>query len=211
MEGPVGLRDRGSSHSRSSSSTKAKKRMGSFVQMPVATSQLTITPTPQNPPGSGPTAPGVAATKANFGLYVDSVNGTRPAGAAPRPIGCTQTNVFKRGEQFVLRAWGFDLATGAVLSMDNVTDAHFSRSRRAERDAELGLPRCDGEQGLVLDELLEHPEGLPARRRQRPRQLHDDGRQDGRRSLPDHDHPVATESEHHHEHQETPTTVASRC
>jgi hypothetical protein len=34
--------------------------------------------------------------------------------------------VFKRGEQFVLRAWGFDLSTGAVLSMDNVTDAHFS-------------------------------------------------------------------------------------
>ena len=105
---------------------KAKKRMGSFIQMPVATSQLTITDKPQNPPGSGPTTPGVAATKANFGLYVDSVNGTRPAGAAPRPIGCTQTNVFKRGEQFVLRTWGFDLSTGTVLSMDNVTDAHFS-------------------------------------------------------------------------------------
>jgi hypothetical protein len=105
---------------------KAKKRMGSFVQMPVATSQLTITSTPQNPPGSGPNSNGVAGTKLNFGLYVDSVNGTRPAGAAPRPIGCTQTNVFKRGEQFVLRTWGFDLATGAVLSMDNVTDAHYT-------------------------------------------------------------------------------------
>ena len=48
------------------------------------------------------------------------MNGTRPAAAAARPIGCTQTNVFKRGEQFVLRTWGFDLANGAVLSLDNV-------------------------------------------------------------------------------------------
>jgi hypothetical protein len=105
--------------------TKAK-HVGSFVQMPVASSQLTITPTPQTPPGSGPTSSGAAGSTLNFGIYVDSVNGTRPAGAAPRPIGCTQTNVFKRGEQFVLRAWGFDLSTGSVLSMDNVTDAHFS-------------------------------------------------------------------------------------
>ncbi len=59
-------------------------------------------------------------------LYADSVNGTRPAAAAPRPVGCTQTNVFKRGEQFVLRMWGFDLASGGVLSLDNVTEAHFS-------------------------------------------------------------------------------------
>jgi hypothetical protein len=103
-----------------------KSRIGSFVQMPVATSQLTITTTPQNPPGGGPSGTGAAGTKLNFGIYVDSVNGTRPSGAAPRPVGCTQTNVFKRGEQFVLRAWGFDLATGAVLSMDNVTEAHFS-------------------------------------------------------------------------------------
>jgi hypothetical protein len=111
---------------------KAKKRLGSFVQMPVATSQLTVTPTPQSAPGSGPTSTGVAGTKLNFGLYIDSVNGTRPAGAAPRPIGCTQTNVFKRGEQFVLRAWGFDLSTGSVLSIDNVSNAHFSVSGQAD-------------------------------------------------------------------------------
>jgi hypothetical protein len=103
------------------------KRLGSFVQMPVATSQLTISTTPQTSPGSGSSSPTASgASKVDVALYVDSVNGTRPAGAAPRPIGCTQTNVYKRGEQFVLRAWGFDLATGAVLSMDNVTDAHFS-------------------------------------------------------------------------------------
>jgi hypothetical protein len=106
--------------------TKVKRRIGSFIQMPVASSQLTITQTPQTPPGSGPNSAGVSGSKFNFGIYVDSVNGTRPSGAAPRPIGCTQTNVFKRGEQFVLRAWGFDLTTGEVLSMDNVSDAHFT-------------------------------------------------------------------------------------
>jgi hypothetical protein len=107
--------------------TKPKKRIGTFVQMPVATSQLTITQTPQNPPGSGPTVtPGPGVSTVPVALYVDSVNGTRPSGAAPRPIGCTQTNVFKRGEQFVLRAWGSEVATGAVLTNENVTNAHFT-------------------------------------------------------------------------------------
>jgi hypothetical protein len=102
------------------------KRLGSFVQMPVATAVLTISPTAQAPFGSGPAASTATAAKVDFALYADSVNGTRPAGAAPRPVGCTQTNVFKRGEQFVLRTWGFDLVSGAVLSLDNVTEAHFT-------------------------------------------------------------------------------------
>jgi len=102
------------------------KRRGSFVQMPVPTSQLTITNTP---PPTGTTPPGASSTPTgtdNTVVYADSVNGTRPAGAAPRPIGCTQTNVFKRGEQFVLRTWGFDLTTKTVFSLDNVTEAHFT-------------------------------------------------------------------------------------
>jgi hypothetical protein len=102
------------------------KRRGSFVQMPVPTSQLTITNTP---PATGTTPPGASATPTGTDdtvVYADSVNGTRPAGAAPRPIGCTQTNVFKRGEQFVLRTWGFDLTTKTVFSLDNVTEAHFT-------------------------------------------------------------------------------------
>jgi hypothetical protein len=102
------------------------KRTGSFVQMPVITSQLTISTTPNIPPGPGP-AGGTAPTgKVATVVYADSVNGTRPAGAAPRPIGCTQTNVFKQGEQFVLRSWGFDMTSREVLSIDNVTAAHFT-------------------------------------------------------------------------------------
>lgn len=101
-------------------------RRGSFVQMPVASSQLTISKTPQLSPGSGPGATAGPTGKVGAVLYADSVNGTRPAAATPRPIGCTQTNVFKRGEQFVLRMWGFDFGTGEVLSIDNVTEAHFT-------------------------------------------------------------------------------------
>lgn len=57
-------------------------------------------------------------------LYVDTVNGTRPSGAKPRPVGCTQSNYFARGEQVVFRAWGSEAATGDVLSTENVKYAY---------------------------------------------------------------------------------------
>jgi hypothetical protein len=100
------------------------KRHGQFVQLPVASSQLTISnnPPPTLAPGpTGGTAPSAASL--DVSLYVDSVNGTRPAAAPPRPVGCSQTNVYKRGEQFVLRAWGVDMATGDILSSENVDSA----------------------------------------------------------------------------------------
>jgi len=102
------------------------KRLGSFVQMPVVTSQLTISTTPNIPNGSAPPSTAAPTGKVDTVVYADTVNGTRPAAAAPRPIGCTQTNVFKQGEQLVLRSWGFDMTSREVLSIDNVTEAHFS-------------------------------------------------------------------------------------
>lgn len=101
------------------------KRVGSFVQIPVPTSQLTISSTAPTPPGNGPgsSASPAPADKTELAFYVDSVNGTQPVGAAKRPIGCAQTNVFKRGEQVVLRIWGFDLKSGDTLSTDNVDTA----------------------------------------------------------------------------------------
>lgn len=60
----------------------------------------------------------------NVFLYVDTVNGTRPAGAKPRPIGCTQTNTFQRGEQVVFRVWGSVAETGDILSTENVKYAY---------------------------------------------------------------------------------------
>jgi hypothetical protein len=109
---------------------KGKQLKGQFVQMPVATAMLNISPTapaafaPGAPAGSAGT--GTTGSPLDVSLYVDTVNGTRPAAAAPRAIGCSQTNVYKRGEQLVLRTWGVELATSNVLSSDNVSAAHFS-------------------------------------------------------------------------------------
>jgi hypothetical protein len=58
-------------------------------------------------------------------LYVDTVNGTAPAGTKARPVGCTQTNYFARGERIVFRSWGSEAATGNILSTDNVKYAYL--------------------------------------------------------------------------------------
>ncbi len=101
------------------------KRHGSFVQIPVAPSILTISSTAPVPFGPGPAASAAVAAPAvsDLAIYVDTVNGTSPVGVAKRPVGCSQTNVFKRGEQVVIRVWGFDLKSGATLSNDNVDTA----------------------------------------------------------------------------------------
>ena len=116
------------------------KRRGQFVPLPVASSVLTIvSQAPTVPTGTAPgVGPGPGSTL-DVSLYVDSVNGTRPVGAPARPLGCTQTNVYRRGEQFVLRAWGTEMATGAVLSSDNVKDAHFSVPGQADVTLNWGL------------------------------------------------------------------------
>ena len=101
-------------------------RRGSFAQLPIAASQLTIASSPVQPFAPGPQITGSYSSNLDVGLFVDAVNGSRPANAPPRPVGCTQTNVFKVGEQVVVRAFGYALADGTVLSMDNVTDAHFT-------------------------------------------------------------------------------------
>ncbi|HEY8724841.1 MAG TPA: hypothetical protein VIL92_13405 [Gaiellaceae bacterium] len=104
------------------------KRSGQFVQMPVSTAMLTVTTTPQATLGSGPapTTTVAAVSSSDVALYVDTVNGTQPVGAPKRPVGCTQSNVYKRGEQIVLRIWGFDLTAGQVLSTDNIDTATYS-------------------------------------------------------------------------------------
>jgi hypothetical protein len=59
-------------------------------------------------------------------LYVDTVNGTAPAGTKPRPIGCTQTNYFARGERPVFRVWGSEAAP--ATSCRRRTPARYVRS-----------------------------------------------------------------------------------
>ena len=63
--------------------------------------------------------------KLNMFLYVDTVNGTRPAPVtAPRPLGCSHTHTFKRGEQVGSRLWGSLAETGEILSSENVKYAY---------------------------------------------------------------------------------------
>jgi hypothetical protein len=61
-------------------------------------------------------------------LYVDTVNGTsRAPGVSPRPRGgCTQTNVYRRGEQQVFRVWGTQAGSGEILSTENVQYAYVT-------------------------------------------------------------------------------------
>jgi hypothetical protein len=67
-----------------------------------------------------------APAKLDVMLYVDTVNGSRPVGAKPRPQSCTQTNVYTRGEQQVFRVWGTVAGTGDILSTENVKYAYVS-------------------------------------------------------------------------------------
>jgi hypothetical protein len=101
---------------------------GQFQQMPSATAALTVTPsaTPPYTPASSTGDVGAGSGVLNASLYVDTVNGSGPVGIAKRPVGCSLSNVYKRGEQVVVRVWGTDLGTTDVLSNDNVNTAHFS-------------------------------------------------------------------------------------
>jgi hypothetical protein len=144
---------------------KGKQLKGQFVQVPVATSQLTISVSP--PPTFSPAAPAGAAGAGTAGqaldasLYVDTVNGTRPAGAAPRTIGCALTNVYKRGEQVVVRAWGTDLASTDVLSSDNVTAAHFSISGQPDVTLNYGPHGAVGNQVFFWANAWQIPAAYP--------------------------------------------------
>ncbi len=105
-----------------------KQMRGQFVQIPVASSTLNISstaPAPFAPAApAGPGGAGAEGATLNAALYVDTVNGTAPSGTQARPIGCTQTNVYKRGERVVFRVWGTDLSTNELLSNENVSEAH---------------------------------------------------------------------------------------
>ena len=134
--------------------------------MPVGTAQLNISPTaptvftpaaPAGPAGSG------AGSVLAASLYVDTVAGTGPVGVAKRPVGCSQANVFKRGEQVVVRSWGTDLATTDVLSSDNVNTAHVSIAGVPDVTLNWGAHGTVGQPGLFLVGPVGHPGDLPAR------------------------------------------------
>ena len=65
--------------------TTKTKRQGAFRQVPVSAAQLTITNTPQLPPGPPPSSSSTAATASlDIALYADTVNGAGAGGASDR-------------------------------------------------------------------------------------------------------------------------------
>jgi hypothetical protein len=128
-----------------------KQRKGQFVPMPVASSILQISASPPPPflaaVNAGNAGAATTATQ-DVALYVDTVNGTRPAAGTPaRAVGCTQTNVYKRGEQVVVRAWGSDLSQGStLLSNDNVDSAKFQIAGQPDTTLNYGAHGTAGQQ-----------------------------------------------------------------
>ena len=173
--------------------------------MPVASSQLTVTRTTTTsytaPIVASPAVP--AGGKLDVGLYVDSVNGTRPAGTTPRPVGCTQTNVFKRGEQFVLRAWGIGHGDG-----QRALDARTSTRPRSRFPASPPVTLNWGAHGATTNRVWfwsnawNIPADYPARRRDVRVTFKIDSGKVGIYDYVDHDHPLepSRERDHHHDH-----------
>jgi hypothetical protein len=67
-------------------------------------------------------APPVQGAKLAVGMYVDTVQGTQ---GDPKPVvGCSQSNLFKQGQQVVFRMWGINVkAGGTALTPKNVKSA----------------------------------------------------------------------------------------
>lgn len=87
--------------------------LGAMLPMAVVTNVAAQTPPPP------PNAPPVQGNKLNVVMYVDTVQG---AAGIPKPqIGCSQTNLFLRGQQVVFRMWGVNVKLkGVALTPKNV-------------------------------------------------------------------------------------------
>ena len=85
---------------------------------PTATPVATTVPTP------APTGPPVQGEKLGVMMYVDTVQGS---GGNPKPaVGCSQTNLFRRGQVIVFRMWGVNVKLGGVaLKPSNVASAQI--------------------------------------------------------------------------------------
>jgi len=123
------------------------KRQGQFVQMPVSSAMLTILNSPPAAisPGLNAGAAGVAQSgKLDLSLYVDTVAGTRPVGVPARQIGCSQTNVYKRGEQIVVPGVGHRPEHRRRALVGQHQGSALLGSRPAGHGPELGRPRNGG-------------------------------------------------------------------
>lgn len=90
--------------------------------MVTRTGAQTATPTATAVPTPAPTGPPVQGEKRSVLMYVDTVQGA--AGNPVPAVGCSQTNLFRRGQQVVFRMWGVNVKlSGTALTPKNVASA----------------------------------------------------------------------------------------
>jgi hypothetical protein len=105
--------------------TKHANHQGTFTQIPVAASMLNISLTPPDP-GTGPPAarPGeLQSSDPGLRRHRQQHAAEERQGSADR---LRPDERLQARRAMVPRAWGFDLATNEVLTMDNVTEVHAS-------------------------------------------------------------------------------------
>jgi hypothetical protein len=132
--------------------------------MPVSSAMLTISSSPPAAfsPGANAGKAGASGATQDVALYVDTVNGTRPVGVAPRAVGCTQTNVYKRGEQVVVRTWGADLSAGSgLLTSETVSSAKFQVSGQPDVTLNWGTHGTAGAQVFFWANAWIIPQSFP--------------------------------------------------
>lgn len=86
---------------------------------PTATAVATTAPT--TVPTPAPTGPPVQGATRSVVMYVDTVQG---AAGNPKPaVGCSQTNLFRRGQQVVFRMWGVNVKLGGAALVPSNTES----------------------------------------------------------------------------------------
>ena len=112
----------------------------------------------------GPAATGAPRCPTHrVSLYVDTVNGTQPVGAPKRAVGCSQTNVYKRGEQVVVRVVGLRPHDRRHALDRQRRHRHLHDRRPGRGTPQLRRPWCRRGQGLLLVSAVDRSADLPAR------------------------------------------------
>jgi hypothetical protein len=95
--------------------------LGAVLALSLVTGGRAASPNQAATPTPAP-APPIQGSKLAVVMYVDTVQGS---GGTPKPtVGCSQTNLFKQGQQVVFRMWGIDVkAGGTALTPKNVKSA----------------------------------------------------------------------------------------
>lgn len=78
------------------------------------------------------TPPPVQGKQLAVMLYADTVQNSHPKYGVVPQVGCSITNLFRRGNGVVFRVWGIEAKTGLALTPDNVKYAYVSLPNPAD-------------------------------------------------------------------------------